>query len=374
MDHYDFIVVGAGIAGASAAYELAKIGRTLVLERESQPGYHTTGRSAAVFSEIYGNATIRGLTVGSRKFFESPPPGFADYPLWKPRPSAMIARGDQIEKLRRAYDEWARLVPSVRLLEVDEASGLMPMLKPDYLAGAVLEPEAQDLDVNEIHRGFLRGATRTGTKLVCNAEVLQLSRRGTAWRVRTKTDEFGGDIIVNASGAWGDELAALAGARPLGLKPKRRTAFLFDPAPPQGVDDWPIVIDVDEQFYFKPDAGRLLGSPADETVSPPCDAQPEEIDVAIAVDRIEQAARFRVERLVRKWAGLRSFVADKSPVVGLDPDVPGFFWLVAQGGYGIQTSPAMGRVVAAVIHSGDVPEDLKVLGVDASALSPARLH
>ena len=305
MPAYEFIVIGAGIAGASAAYELAKIGSTIILERESQPGYHTTGRSAAVFSEIYGNATIRGLTVGSRGFFASPPAGFCEYPLWKQRHSVMIARSDQLAKLKRAYDEWVKLVPSVRWLEGDEARDVTPMLKPDYMAGGVLEPAANDLDVHEIHRGFLRGAARAGASLVCNAEVLDLSRHGPAWRVRTKSDEFRGNFVINAAGAWGDAIAVLAGAHPIGLAPKRRTAILFDPAPPEDVNGWPIIIDADEQFYFKPDAGRLLGSPADETASPPCDAQPEEIDVALAVDRIEQAATFRVERLVRKWAGLR---------------------------------------------------------------------
>ena len=307
MPAYEFIVIGAGIAGASAAYELAKIGSTIILERESQPGYHTTGRSAAVFSEIYGNATIRGLTVGSRGFFASPPAGFCEYPLWKQRHSVMIARSDQLAKLKRAYDEWVKLVPSVRWLEGDEARDVTPMLKPDYVAGGVLEPAANDLDVHEIHRGFLRGAARAGASLVCNAEVLDLSRHGPAWRVRTKSDEFSGNFVINAAGAWGDAIAVLAGAHPIGLAPKRRTAILFDPAPPEDVNGWPIIIDADEQFYFKPDAGRLLGSPADETASPPCDAQPEEIDVALAVDRIEQAATFRVERLVRKWAGLREF-------------------------------------------------------------------
>jgi D-arginine dehydrogenase len=374
MPAYEFIVIGAGIAGASAAYELAKIGATIILERESQPGYHTTGRSAAVFSEIYGNGTIRGLTVGSRQFFASPPAGFSEYPLWKERRSVMIARSDQLPRLERAHDEWVKLVPSVRWLEGDEARGVTPMLKRDYVAGGVLEPAANDLDVHEIHRGFLRGATRAGATLVCDAEVLELSRQGAAWRVRTKSGEFSGSFIVNAAGAWGDAIAALAGARPVALAPKRRTAILFDPAPPDDVNDWPIVIDADEQFYFKPDAGRLLGSPADETVSPPCDAQPEEIDVAVAVDRIEQAATFRVQRLVRKWAGLRTFVADKSPVAGLDGEVPGFFWLVGQGGYGIQTSPAMGRVTAALISGGEIPDDLQRLGVRANNLSPARLH
>jgi D-arginine dehydrogenase len=196
----------------------------------------------------------------------------------------MVARGDQMERLRRAYEEWARLVPSIQLLEGDSARNATPMLKPDYVAGAVVDAGASDLDVNEIHRGFLRGAARAGAKLVCNAEVSALGRDGAGWRVQTKAGEFAGRVVVNAAGAWGDEIGVLAGARPVGLVPKRRTAVLFDPAPAADVRVWPIIIDADEQFYFKPDAGRLLGSPADETASPPCDAQPEEIDVAIAVN------------------------------------------------------------------------------------------
>ena len=368
-----FIVIGAGIAGASAAYELAKVAPVIILERESQPGYHTTGRSAAVFSEIYGNATIRAVTIRSRNFFASPPEGFADHPLWAPRQTLMVARGDQMERLRRAYEEWARLVPSIQLLEGDSARDATPMLKPDYVAGAVVDAGASDLDVNEIHRGFLRGAARAGAKLVCNAEVLALGRDGAGWRVQTKVGEFAGRVVVNAAGAWGDEIGVLAGARPVGLMPKRRTAVLFDPAPAADVHVWPIIIDADEQFYFKPDAGRLLGSPADETASPPCDAQPEEIDVAIAVDRIERAANFRVQRVLRKWAGLRSFVADKSPVVGFDQELPGFFWLVAQGGYGIQTAPALARIAAALACGAEIPEDLRRLGVAAENLSPARM-
>ena len=369
-----FIVVGAGIAGASAAYELAKVAPVIILERESQPGYHTTGRSAAVFSEIYGNATIRAVTIGSRSFFASPPNGFADHPLWAPRQTLMVARADQMEKLRLAYDEWARLVPSIQFLEGNRARNVTPMLKADYVAGAVIDAGASDLDVNEIHHGFLRGAARAGAKLVCNAEVSALSRDSAGWRVQTKAGEFAGRVVVNAAGAWGDEIGVLAGARPVGLVPKRRTAVLFDPAPAADVRTWPIIIDADEQFYFKPDAGKLLGSPADETASPPCDAQPEEIDVAIAVDRIEQAANFRVQRVLRKWAGLRSFVADKSPVVGFDSELPGFFWLVAQGGYGIQTAPALGRIAAALARGAEIPEDLRELGVAAENLSPARIR
>ena len=368
------IVIGAGIAGASAAYELAKVAPVIILERESQPGYHTTGRSAAVFSEIYGNATIRAVTIRSRDFFSSPPTGFAEHPLWSPRPTLMVARADQMERLRLAYEEWARLVPTIQLLEGDSARSAAPMLKPDYVAGAVIDAGASDLDVNEIHRGFLRGAAQGGAKLVCNAEVSALSRENDCWRVQTNAGEFTAGVVVNASGAWGDIIGALAGGHAMGLVPKRRTAVLFDPVPTADVRGWPIIIDADEQFYFKPDAGKLLGSPADETASPPCDAQPEELDVAIAIDRIEQAANFRVQRVLRKWAGLRSFVADKSPVVGFDLELPGFFWLVAQGGYGIQTAPSLARIAAALACGSEIPEDLRQMGVTAEDLSPARLR
>ncbi len=368
------IVIGAGIAGASAAYELAKVAPVIILERESQPGYHTTGRSAAVFSEIYGNATIRAVTIRSRDFFSSPPTGFAEHPLWSPRPTLMVARADQMERLRLAYEEWARLVPTIQLLEGDSARSAAPMLKPDYVAGAVIDAAASDLDVNVIHRGFLRGAAQGGAKLVCNAEVSALSRENDCWRVQTNAGEFTAGVVVNASGAWGDIIGALAGGHAMGLVPKRRTAVLFDPVPTADVRGWPIIIDADEQFYFKPDAGKLLGSPADETASPPCDAQPEELDVAIAIDRIEQAANFRVQRVLRQWAGLRSFVADKSPVVGFDLELPGFFWLVAQGGYGIQTAPSLARIAAALACGSEIPEDLRQMGVTAEDLSPARLR
>lgn len=286
----------------------------------------------------------------------------------------MVARADQMERLRCAYEEWSRLVPSIRLLEGDSARNTAPMLKPEYIAGAVADVGASDLDVNEIHRGYLRGAARAGAKLICNAEVSALSREGGSWRVQTRAGEFFGGVVVNAAGAWGDEIGVLAGVRPVGLVPKRRTAVLFDPTPPADVHAWPTIIDVDEQFYFKPDAGRLLGSPADETASPPCDAQPEELDVAVAMDRIEKAVNFRVQRVLRKWAGLRSFVADKSPVVGFDPDMPGFFWLVAQGGYGIQTAPALARIAAALACAAEIPEDLREMGVTAEDVSPGRLR
>ena len=373
MTHYTFALIGAGMAGASAGYFLAEHGPLLLLEREDMPGYHTTGRSAAIYSETYGNATIRALTSGGRDFFTAPPQGFTEVPLLTPRGALFIGRSDQQDALERTAREGAELVPSVRRIEAAEACALVPVLRQDYVAGAVLEPDATDMDVNAIHQGFLRGLRARGGEIVTRAAVERLERAQGLWRIATSAGEFTADVLINAAGAWGDELAGLASAAPVGLVPKRRTAITL-PAPDGAgdLDAWPLTIDVDEQFYFKPEAGHLLASPADETPMPPCDVQPEELDIAILVDRLQQATSLNVPRIERRWAGLRSFVADKSPVVGFDPACEGFFWLVGQGGYGIQTAPSMGRVAAALAREQEVPTDLRQWGVAASALSPAR--
>lgn len=372
--HADFIVVGAGIAGASAAYELSRDSTVVLVEREHQPGYHSTGRSAAVFTEIYGNAAIRALTVASAPFFGRPPEGFATYPLWSPRPLIMIAREDQRQALEALYEQAVKLVPDIRIIDAADVLERAPMLRPDYVSGGLLDENSSDLDVHEIHAGFLRGARERGARIVQNADVRKMTRDGRGWNVETSAGTVSGRVVVNAAGAWADEIAGLAGAAPIGLVPKRRSAFTFTFAPPQRVEGWPTIIDISEEFYFKPEAGKLLGSPADETPSPPCDAQPEEIDIAVAIDRIDQAADFTVETVERKWAGLRSFVADKTPVVGYDDRVEDFFWLAAQGGYGIQTSPALSRAAAALARRADMPHDIVALGVTAATLSPLRLR
>ena len=375
MEHVDFVVIGAGMAGASLAYELSKTASVVLVEREHQPGYHSTGRSAAVFTEIYGNATIRALTVASGHFFANPPDGFSDYPLWSPRPLIMVARSDQRAELQALYDEAVLLVPTVRMLDAAEVLQLAPMLRADYVDGGLLDQMSSDLDVHAIHSGFLRGARLRKTRVVQNADVVGLARsRSGDWTVETSAGSIVAGAVVNAAGAWADEMAGLAGVRPIGLLPKRRSAFVFSFDPPQPVDAWPTIIDISEEFYFKPEAGKLLGSPADETPSAPCDAQPEEIDIAIAIDRISQAADFTVRSVDRKWAGLRSFVSDKTPVVGYDDEVEGFFWLAAQGGYGIQTSPALARAAAALVTGGPMPNDVAALGVNRATLSPVRLR
>jgi D-arginine dehydrogenase len=339
---------------------------------ESQPGYHTTGRSAALFTEAYGNASIRALTSGGRAFFTEPPEGFTDHPILTPRGAMFVGRSDQAAALDAAAEEAARSASTVRRIDGPEARAVVPVLRQDYVDGAVLEPDAMDIDVHALHHGFLRGLKAKGGSLETDADVIGLGRHGDSWEIETTAGTRRGSIVVNAAGAWCDGIARLAGAKPVGLVPKRRTAILFDPPPDIDIGGWPLCVDIDEEFYFKPDSDRLIGSPADETPMEPCDVQPEELDVAIAVDRIEKASTLEITSIVRRWAGLRSFVADKTPVVGFDPHVPGFFWVAGQGGYGIQTSPSMGRLAASLVARGAIPPHLEDLGITAAAVSPAR--
>jgi len=374
MQDFDFAIIGAGIAGVSAAYHLAPHARVIVLEREHVAAYHTTGRSAALHSETYGSAEIRAITVASGRFYRRPPQGFADHPLLTPRGALIAGRAPQASEMDKAAKEFSSLVPSVRRLDLAETLALAPLIRPEALdGGAIFEPEADDMDVAAIHGGFLKGARAAGGMLRLNAEVTTLERKHGTWRIGLGDGEIiVAATLVNASGAWADVVAGLAGAAPVGLVPKRRTAFTFDP--PSGLDiaRLPMIIDFDESFYFKPEVGQFLGSLADETPSPPCDAQPEEIDIATAVDRIETATTLQIRRIKNKWAGLRSFVADKNLVVGYDPAVEGLFWLAGQGGYGIQTGESAGRLAASLALGKGMPGDIAGLGVSEAALSPAR--
>ncbi len=368
---YDVAVIGAGIAGASAAAELAATARVALLEMEDRPGRHTTGRSAALFSKTYGPAPIRALSRASEAFFDAPPEGFAGAPLLSPRGVLYPARGDQLpalEAMLEALSGRARL----RRLSAAEARALCPLLRPDYAAAAILDDEARDIDVAALHEGFLRRLRALGGDLICKAEATSLSRDGGGWRIETGAGEIRAEVVVNAAGAWADLVAEAAGVTPVGLVPKRRTALIV--AAPEGVDPSPMrmAVDVEEGFYLKPEAGKLLISPADETPAPPSDVQPEEMDIAVCVDRIERAFELSIRRIEHKWAGLRSFVADKAPVAGPAPDAPGFVWLAGQGGYGIQTAPAMGRLAAASALGRPIPQDILDQGLDPSDLAPGR--
>lgn len=374
MERADILIIGGGIAGAAAGFALTREKRVILLERESQPGYHSTGRSAALFTEAYGNAMIRALTKASRAFFMGPPAGFTDHPLLTPRGIITVGRADQKDAVEAGFVEAHRHVKSVRRMTADEACTQLPVMRRDYVAHAFIEPEAMDIDVHATHRGYLRGMTAAGGRIVTDAEVLGLSRTGADWQVETKAGAFAAPVVINAAGAWCDEIGKLAGLAPIGLVPKRRTAITFDLPAGQDPSSWPSMIDASEQFYFKPDAGRILASPADETPMPPCDVQPDEMDIAVLIDRLEQATTFQVRRIAAKWAGLRSFVFDKTLVAGFDDKAPGFFWVAGQGGYGIQTSPTMARVVGALALGKPLPADLVDAGVTEAVLSPARLR
>jgi len=366
----DIIVIGAGIAGASVAAHLAETRRVLLLEREDRPGYHATGRSAALFTEIYGNTAIRALTRASRKFLFEPPSGFAQGPLTRARGCLHIGTSAQLGLLQefRAAPDIALMT---RVLNRAEALNLCPVLREDYVAGGVYEPDSSDIDVAALHQGYLRMLRAREGRLVNNAEVHALARTGGGWRVQTAAETYTAPLVVNAAGAWADAVAKLAGVAPIGLEPRRRTAMLVDPPPGMAVSGWPFVSDIAEQFYFKPEAGSLFISPADETPTVPADAQPEEWDVATAVERIEAATTLRIDRLKARWAGLRTFAPDRIPVVGFGAE-PGFFWLAGQGGYGIQTSPALSRTAAALVLGLPLAADLIASGVDPAAMSPAR--
>ena len=374
-ERFDVAVIGGGIAGASVAAELSKDRRVLLLEMENQPGYHTTGRSAAVFAAVYGPSPIRALTRASRSFFSSPPATHFDTALFRSRPIMMIARQEQEPVLDQTIAEVGGMTPVERINEA-RIRKLNPMVKTGYASAAMLDMSGEDIDVSSLHQGYLRQFRALGGDLRCNASVLSLVHGDKSWRLETEAGEFTADTIVNAAGAWAEHIGHLAQAEPIGLVPKRRTAAIVEAPselPPDVVASLPITIDIDENFYLKPDAGRLLISPADETPSPACDAQPEEMDIALCVERIENAFDLRVHRIESKWAGLRSFVPDKCPVVGYSSVAPSFFWLAGQGGYGIQTAPALARLAASQVLRNPMPSDIAAECLDLSEIDPSRL-
>jgi D-arginine dehydrogenase len=364
----DVVVVGGGIAGASAAMFLAEEGCSVTLiEAEGTCGYHTTGRSAALFTEAYAATTVRRLAMSSRSFLEDPPEGFADVPIVAPLGLMFAARADQAGALEREYRAAREHVPTVQLLDAAEVHDRCPILDPEVIAGGYLEPGAMNIDVHALHQGYLSRLRSLGGRIATNSPVTGLRRTGTAWTVTTPSREMGADVVVDAAGAWCDEVAELAGIEPLGLRPMRRTAFMVDiPGPTNG---WPMVVDVDEQWYLKPEGGGLLCSPADEWPSEPCDARHREIDVALGIERIQAATTLEIRTVRSAWAGLRSFLSDRVPAAGFDPEHPGFFWLSGQGGYGIKTSPALGRITADLVVRGRTDDD-----AIAAAVDPARFR
>jgi len=352
----DIIVIGAGIAGATAAAHCAAIARRVVLmEAEESAGYHSTGRSAAIWILNYGPPDVRRLTGASRAFFEHPPEGFAPAPLFSRRPVVTLAPQDQREALARMIAEGEGIEP----IAVEQLAAMVPPLRRDYAVAAAIEREAFDIDVAGLHAGFLKQMRGAGGVLALRARAGRIEHARGLWQAEASNGAaFRAPVIVNAAGAWGDDVARIAGLRPLGLQPKRRTALIIDPGTADCAN-WPLLGDAGHTWYVRPEARRkLMVSPADETDMDPHDVQPDEIDVAIAIDRMQQALDIPVHRVEHRWAGLRSFTPDRSLAIGFDAAAPGFVWMIGQGGYGIQTAPAAGRLVAGLV-AGSVDADLQ---------------
>lgn len=375
MREIDVAIIGAGIAGASLAYRLAGERSVLLLERESQPGYHATGRSAAMFMESYGPPAVRALTRASRAFYEQPPGGFGERPLLTPRGVLYLATHGQESLLQEMQHTLAASGSVLEQLDAGAALARVGCLRPEVVHSALFEHGAQDIDVHALHQGFLRGMRARGGELRAEAQVVAAQRSGARWALRLADGEaVHAHAVVNAAGAWADEVAALFGAAPIGLVPHRRSAFTFKA--PEGLDvsGWPAVIGVDESYYFKPDAGQLLGSPANADPTVPHDVVPEELDIALGIHQIEAVTTLTIRRPASTWAGLRSFVSDGELVIGWDEHCPGFFWLAGQGGYGIQSAAGASELAASLLRGVPLSPELARHGVDPHALAPQRLH
>ena len=373
IDSADFIVIGAGIAGASVAYWLASHGKVVVLERESQPGYHSTGRSAALYMASYGAEQVRALTLASRSFFNSPPAGFTETPLLSPRGALMVAGPEQLQNLEDHWTVLQAMNTGAKRLSVDEACALVPALRPETIVAALLEPDASDMDVHAIHQGFLRGIKKNNGEIHTSAHVVGLLQGAEEWIVQTQNHSWRAPVVINAAGAWADHIGELAGAQKIGLRPCRRSAFTFKPEFEGDFSQWPMTYGASEDWYIKPDAGMMLGSPANADPVEPHDVCPEELDIALAISRIEEMTKLTIRRPAHTWAGLRSFVDDHALVGGYDVQTKGFFWVAAQGGYGIQTSPAMGEACASLVRGLGIPQHIAAWGLSEEMLSPARL-
>lgn len=367
---YDFLIVGGGIAGASAAYALAQRGTVLLLEAEDSTGYHATGRSAALFTRNYGGAVVRRINAASSAFFHTPPEGFCSTPLLIPRGCLTVAQtadSTDLDILLAMSEPGEDVVP----VEPDAACAMVPFLRPEQITGAVYEANVSDIDVATLHLSYLKGARARGALVMTKQAVTGLTKSAAGWSVQTAGERFFASYLVNAAGAWADKIGTMAGARPIGLIPKRRTAIVIDG--PQGIDcsTLPALDFAGSDAYLKPEAGRLIASPGDANPMEPHDAWADDMDIAVLVDWIERQTTLRIEKIRHSWAGLRSFVADEAPVVGFDPKAPRFFWLAGQGGYGIMMAPALATLTADLICDGIAGAASKGF---ADELSPRRLQ
>ncbi|MBN9135256.1 MULTISPECIES: NAD(P)/FAD-dependent oxidoreductase [unclassified Phyllobacterium] len=363
----DILIIGAGIAGVGVAAELAHTHKVIILERESQPAYHSTGRSVAIFLPNYGNDVIRALNHFSAPMFMQRDTNLFAEPLLTPRGALTIADETGIA----SCEDMIKNGVNVEEISVDRAVEMVPILNRDHIKAVCYQAEAQDIDVNALHQGWLRKATGLGAELRTSCEVIRANRANGFWLVETPGQTFRAPTVINASGAWADVIAGIFGGKPLGFTPLRRSVAVL-PAP-EGYDtrSWPVVDDANESWYLKPDGGRLFVSPGDETPVEPHDAYVDDMILAEGLYRYEQAVTIPVNRVERSWAGLRTFAPDRTPVAGFDAELDGFFWLAGQGGYGIQTAPALSQLAAKLIRQQSLPDGLANI---APRLSAARFQ
>ncbi len=346
------VVIGGGIAGASAAAFLAQGGADVTMvERESTLAYHTTGRSAAQWIENYGHAATRTLTRLSKPFFDDPPAGTTDSPLLQARPFLNVGRSDQADLVQEALSADDDVLVAPTQISPVEAAALCPMVDPSKTAFAIIESGSMDIDVGGLHQAFVRMLRAAGGNIATSTRVDAARPHGDRWKVETTMGDLDADVLVNAAGAWGDVVAQAAGVVPVGLQPRRRTAFMapsssLPNADPADSHHWPMLVNIGHEWYVKPDGPQFLCSPADQTPTAPADAKAEELDIALAIERVNNDTAMNVRSVASSWAGLRTFAADESLVLGPDPDHPRFIWCVGQGGVGIQTSPAAGQLIA----------------------------
>ncbi len=368
----DFVVIGGGIAGVSAAAFLSSHGSVELMEMESTLSYHTSGRSAAMLVENYGSDGSRPLVKAARTFLEDPPVGSVDAPLLSDRAVIWVAGEGRMPILERRADQAQRRGAHCELLDAAQVIEHVPAMDPTWIVGGLYEPSGADIDVAALHQAFVRIARRNDTRIHVGSPVTAISRLESGWIVETGDTKVVCRAVVNAAGAWGDRVAELAGLKPIGLQPMRRTAFMVPGS--EESSGWPMVVEANEDFYFRPDGVQFLCSLAEETPSAPMDARPRMEDVALAIERINRATTLDIRTVSSQWAGLRTFAPDRDLVVGEDPTAPGFHWLVGQGGIGIQTSPAYGSLLASLVVGEPLPEGFEEAGVDPDRTSPARFR
>lgn len=368
----DFIVIGGGIAGASVAYELAGKGTVVLLETEGALGYHSTGRSAAVMSENYGPALWSRLVTASRGFLETPPEGFASVPLVTDRGALFLAKSHEEEALRAQAAELTRRGAKIELTTAEDALRFCPVIRPGEFTQALYEPDCKDVDTDALMGGYIKALRARGGKIVTRAPVQGLRRAGGTWIATTPAGSFEAPVIINAAGGWVQQIARLAGLGHRNVVPFRRTAVTFDPPAGSDIRTWPMTFDVAETFYFKPEAGRIMVSPVDMAATEPCDAQADDLEVAIAMDRIQRFTTIEVKSIKHKWGGLRTFAPDHEPVIGADPEEASFIWLAGQGGNGVMGGVAAARLAASLATDAGVPADIAALGVTVENVSPGR--